>query len=145
MKLRLATRGSALALWQAAFVQRALEAVRPAIEVDIHTVRTTGDRQTDVALSALGTTGIFTSELDRRVAAGELDAAVHSLKDVPGVMPDGLALVAFPAREDPRDALVGRTAASLDALPMGARVGTSSLRRMVQLLGRRPDLEVVSV
>jgi len=93
----------------------------------------------------VGGKGLFVKEIEDAILRGEVDLAVHSLKDVPGVLPEGLALVAFPPREDPRDAFVGRTAPTLAALPAGARVGTSSLRRLVQLRALRPDLEGVSV
>lgn len=143
----LASRGSALALWQAEHVRNRIRQVRSDIDVDIRVVKTTGDRITDVPLSRLGGRGVFTKEVDNAVLAGEAAAAVHSLKDLPTVMADGLVLGAVLAREDPHDAYVpgpGR-AARLDELPAGSRVGTSSLRRRAQLLGRRPDLEVVDL
>jgi hydroxymethylbilane synthase len=145
VKLRLGTRGSPLARVQADAVRRALEAARPGLEVETVFVTTRGDKILDVPLARVGGKGLFVKEIEESLLRREIDAAVHSLKDVPGVLPDGLALVAFPAREDPRDVLVGRTAPTLAALPPGARVGTSSLRRAVQLRALRPDLEVVSV
>jgi hydroxymethylbilane synthase len=147
MKLRLATRGSQLALWQAEHVRSRLAAAHGDIEIDIVVVRTTGDRITDAPLASLGGTGLFTSELDQRVTAGDADAAVHSLKDVPTVARAGLVTAAILEREDPRDAFVparGRPA-TLDALAPGSQVGTSSLRRRALLRAARPDLDVVDL
>jgi hydroxymethylbilane synthase len=146
-RLRLATRGSQLARWQAEHVRQRLREAHPGIEVEIIVVRTTGDRITDAPLAALGGTGLFTSELDERVRAGDADAAVHSLKDVPTTAPDGLAIGAVLEREDPRDAFVpapGKPHA-LAGLPHGARVGTSSLRRRALLRAARPDIDVVDL
>ncbi|HEX5725913.1 MAG TPA: hydroxymethylbilane synthase [Longimicrobiaceae bacterium] len=142
--LRIASRGSALALWQARAVEAALRAAAPGTEVEIRVVRTTGDRVTDVPLARIGDRGLFTKELDERLLAGEAELAVHSLKDVPTRLPDGLVVAAVTAREDPRDVLIlppGRSGGLRD-LPPGARVGTSSLRRRAQLLRLRPDLEI---
>lgn len=141
---RLASRGSALALWQARHVQALLREVQPDLRIEIDVVTTTGDRITDVPLAHIGGTGLFTKEVDRAVLDGRADFAVHSLKDVPTQPPEGLLLAAVPAREDPRDALVvapGRPR-TLEALPAGACIGTSSLRRRALLLDRRPDLDV---
>lgn len=147
MKLRLATRGSQLALWQAEHVRALLLALGGEVTVEIVIVRTTGDRITDAPLAALGGTGLFTSELDEHVRAGDADAAVHSLKDVPTVQSEGLAIAAVLEREDPRDAYVPAPgmAQSLGALAHGARVGTSSLRRRALLRAHRPDLDVVDL
>jgi hydroxymethylbilane synthase len=145
--LRLATRGSRLALWQAERVRALLAAAHAGLELRVDVVRTTGDRRTDAPLANLGATGLFTSELDARVRAGEADAAVHSLKDVPTVAADGLRIAAVLARADPRDAYVpapGRARTLLE-LHAGARVGTSSLRRRALLRALRPDLEVVDL
>jgi hydroxymethylbilane synthase len=142
--LRLASRGSALARWQADHVRTRLEALDPQLRVEIHIVRTTGDRITDVPLSRIGDKGLFTKEVDEVVLSGDADAAVHSLKDLPTRLADGLALAATLSRQDPRDALVpapGRPT-TLDGLPAGARIGSSSLRRRAQLLHRRPDLVI---
>lgn len=144
MTLRLGSRGSRLALWQAEHVKRRLEAGQPGLHVEIRVLHTTGDRITDVPLARIGDKGLFTKEIDRAVASGEVDAAVHSLKDVPTRLAGGLCLGAVLEREDPRDVYApapGRPQA-LDALPPGARVGTSSLRRRAQLLHRRPELVV---
>lgn len=144
MKLRLGSRGSRLALWQAEHVKGRLEAAHPGLRVEIRVLRTTGDRITDVPLARIGDKGLFTKEIDRAVVSGEVDAAVHSLKDVPTRLADGLALGAVLEREDPRDVYIPAAGAaeSLEALPPGATVGTSSLRRRAQLLHRRPDLIV---
>lgn len=143
--LRLGTRGSRLALWQAEWVRDALQRSGTAVEIVI--ITTQGDAQTDRPLHQLEGTGFFTKAIEDALLAGKVDLAVHSLKDLPTRLPDGLALGAVPARHDPAEALVAREAAatSLDALPAGARVGTSSLRRSSQLRYRRPDLDVVSL
>ena len=144
MKLRIATRSSALALCQARQVQDALAA--RGVESELVTYTTIGDRRLDVALSAIGAKGLFTQELEDDLRAGRVDCCVHSLKDLPTADPEGLPVVARLEREDPRDALVvgpgAAGAGSLGALPSGARVGTSSLRRRAQLLALRPDLDV---
>jgi hydroxymethylbilane synthase len=145
--LRIASRGSELALWQSRAVEAALRAADPSLEVRIDVIRTTGDRIQDVPLAKIGDKGLFTKELDAALLAGDADLAVHSLKDVPTRLPDGLALAAVTVREDPRDVVLlapGRTG-RLDALPPGARVGTSSLRRRAQLQALRPDLEVLDL
>jgi len=138
--IRLGTRGSALAMRQAAAVREALEQRR--YEVELVEVETTGDQITDEAIHRLGKTGAFVRALDDEVLEGDLDAAVHSLKDVPTEMPADLVVAGVPERGPPRDVLVTRDGTSLDGLPEGATVGTSSLRRRAQLLAERPDLEV---
>jgi hydroxymethylbilane synthase len=145
--LRIGSRGSKLALWQTRHVAALLHAGHDRINSEIVVLQTTGDRITDVPLAHIGDTGLFTRELDRALLAGEVDAAVHSLKDVPTRLPAGLRLAATMQREDPRDALLVRPGmpASLDALPAGARVGTSSLRRRALLLRRRPDIVPVDL
>jgi hydroxymethylbilane synthase len=145
--VRIASRGSELALWQARAVEAALRAADPEVEVEIRVVRTTGDRILDVPLAKIGDKGLFTKELDEALLRGEADLAVHSLKDVPTRLPQGLALAAVTEREDPRDVLLAREGASggLDGLPAGARVGTSSLRRRAQLRALRPELEVADL
>ncbi len=142
---RVGTRGSRLALWQAEHVAACLRRERPGVVVERLVLSTAGDRVVDVALSKVGDKGLFTRELEEALVEGRVDVAVHSLKDLPTEMPDGLALGAVLEREDPRDALVGPWTAGLDGLPDGARVGTSSLRRRAQLLARRPDLRVVDL
>lgn len=138
--LIIGSRGSALALWQARWVQTQLSGL--GIETEIRIIKTTGDRITDVPLAKVGTKGLFTKEIEDALLAGEIDLAVHSLKDMPTELPDGLVLTAIPVREDPRDAVIGRVLADL---PHGSRVGTSSLRRSAQLHALRPDLVIESV
>lgn len=145
--LRIASRGSALALWQTHAVRDALLAADPSLVVEVGVIRTTGDVILDVPLAKIGDKGLFTKELDAALLDGRADLAVHSLKDVPTRVPDGLELVAVGMREDPRDVLVlppGKTG-TLMTLPAGARVGTSSLRRRSQLRALRPDLEVLDL
>jgi hydroxymethylbilane synthase len=141
---RIATRGSELALWQARWIQDALRGEGSDSEPEIVVVRTTGDRILDVPLAKIGDKGLFTKELDAALLAGDADLAVHSLKDVPTRLPEGLELVAVTAREDPRDAvLLGPGGmGTLAELPAGARVGTSSLRRRALLQALHPRLEV---
>lgn len=144
MMLRLASRGSTLALWQARHVQTLLRSGWAGLDVGIEVLRTTGDRITDVPLAMIGDRGLFTKEVDEAVLDGRADAAVHSFKDVPTQLPDGLAVVAVLEREDPRDAFLPApgAASSLRDLPVGARIGTSSLRRRALLLAARPDLVI---
>jgi hydroxymethylbilane synthase len=134
------SRGSQLALWQARWVQSQLAAA--GVESRIEIIRTTGDKITDVPLAKVGSKGLFTKEIEDALLDGSVDLAVHSLKDMPTELPAGLTLAAIPEREDVRDAIIGCT---LDELPLGAKVGTSSLRRTAQLRALRPDLEVESV
>ena len=144
--LRIATRGSALALVQARQVQAALAA--RGVESELVTYTTVGDRQLDRPLAAIGAKGLFTAELERDLVEGRVDCCVHSLKDLPTESPAGTAIVAHLEREDPRDALVlapGVDATDVATLPRGAVVGTSSLRRRAQLLALRPDLQVVEL
>lgn len=139
--MRLGTRGSALALWQAERV-RALLAAR-GVTAALVVIRTTGDEGSSRPTGSDAGKGLFTKELEDALLDGRIDAAVHSLKDMGAVLPDGLELAAFPERGDPRDALVTVAGAPLEALPPGARVGTSSLRRIAALRAHRADLEVV--
>jgi hydroxymethylbilane synthase len=145
--LRIASRGSELALWQSRAVQAALRAADPALEVEIDVIKTTGDIIQDVPLAKIGDKGLFTKELDTALLSGAADLAVHSLKDVPTRLPDGLVLAAVTERADPRDVLLLPPGGSgdLDSLPPGARVGTSSLRRRAQLQALRPDLAVLDL
>lgn len=142
--LRISSRGSPLALWQANAVRDALIAADPELRVEITVVRTTGDRITDAPLSRIGDRGLFTKEVDAAILGGDAEIAVHSLKDLPTTITAGLALVAVTTREDPRDVLITREGepATIDSLATGARVGTSSLRRRAQLRSIRPDLRV---
>ena len=144
-RLRVGTRGSRLALWQADLVAQRLRAAFPDLEVIRVVIRTTGDRVLDTALSKIGDKGLFTRELETALFDGGIDVAVHSLKDLPTELPDGLELGAVLEREDPRDALVSPSGRRLAELPRGARIGTSSLRRRAQLLAARPDLEIVDL
>jgi hydroxymethylbilane synthase len=143
--LKIGTRGSPLALAQAHETRDRLMAahILPEAAFEIVVIKTTGDRITDRSLSEIGGKGLFTKEIEDALLAGEIDIAVHSMKDMPTVLPTGLTIPCLLPREDVRDAFVSLTHASLDALPEGAVVGTSSLRRRAQLLHRRPDLRVV--
>ena len=134
------SRGSPLALWQARWVQARLAAL--GFESRIEIIRTTGDKLTSAPLPSVGGKGLFTKEIEDALLARQVDLAVHSLKDLPTEIPSGLQITAIPEREDPRDAMVGRT---IEQLGQGAKVGTSSLRRSAQLLRLRPDLNVESV
>jgi hydroxymethylbilane synthase len=144
-RIRIGTRGSALARWQAEHVADALRALPGEPEVELELIRTEGDRIQDVALSRLPGKAFFTKELEAAILDGRVDLAVHSLKDVETVMPPGLRLGAILEREDPRDVLIARAGLRLDALPEGARIGTSSLRRTAFLLRWRPDLDIVDL
>lgn len=141
--LRMGSRGSPLALAQSREVAAALEAAHPGLRVDLTVIRTSGDRIQDVPLATVGGKGLFVKEIEESLLAGRIELAVHSMKDLPALLPPGLALGAITAREEGGDVLVAREARSLEDLPPGARVGTSSLRRQAQLLHRRPDLCVV--
>jgi hydroxymethylbilane synthase len=140
--LRIATRESPLALWQARHVQARLEAAHPGLHVELVPMTTQGDQLLDAPLARIGGKGLFVKELEQAMLDGRADLAVHSMKDVPVQLPAGLGLHALLAGEDPRDAFVSNHHASLDALPRGATVGTSSLRRQAQLRRLRPDLEI---
>ena len=143
MTLRIGTRKSPLALWQAERVRGLLSARGQ--ESELLRITTQGDRILDRSLAEVGGKGLFVQELEDAMAQGRADLAVHSAKDVPHTLPDGFVLSAFPQREDPRDALVAPSARTFEALRQGARVGTSSLRRALQLLAVRPDLVVVPI
>ncbi len=138
--IRLATRGSALALAQARVVAAGLEA--GGARVEVVAMRTEGDRRAEARLAAIGGKGLFVREIEDALLRGDADVAVHSLKDLPAEVPPGLTLAVFPEREDPRDVLVTRAARDLQALPRGARVGSSSPRRRALALSLRPDLAV---
>ena len=138
--LRIGSRGSQLALWQANHVRTLLEARGHTVEIEI--IKTTGDKITDVALAQVGTKGMFTKEIEEALAARRVDLAVHSLKDLPTEIPAGFEIAAITAREDPRDVFCSSRYNSFDELPNRARVGTSSLRRQAQLKALRPDLDI---
>ncbi|MFN5511767.1 MAG: hydroxymethylbilane synthase [Burkholderiales bacterium] len=142
-RLVIATRESRLALWQAHHVRDRLRALYPQCEVELLGMTTTGDQILDRTLSEIGGKGLFTKELEVALADGRADLAVHSLKDVPMELPQGFELAAVLEREDPRDAFVSNHHASFEALPAGARIGTSSLRRGAQIAQLRPDLQIL--
>ena len=144
-RLTIATRESALAMWQAEHVRARLEALHPGTTVELLGLTTQGDRIIDRPLSAVGGKGLFIKELEAALRDGRADLAVHSLKDVPMDLPEGFVLGAITAREDPRDALVANDHDTLDALPENAVVGTSSLRREAQLRERHPGLRIESL
>jgi hydroxymethylbilane synthase len=141
MNLRIGSRGSQLALWQANHIAALLRSQHHQVEIEI--IKTTGDRLQEVTFAQVGSKGMFTKEIEEALAAGRVDLAVHSLKDLPTELPPGFALAATPPRVDPRDVLVSEKYANLAALPRGARVGTSSQRRRAQLKALRPDIEAV--
>lgn len=143
--IRIATRQSPLALWQARHVGALLTQQHPGLEVSFVEMTTAGDRFLSAPLSTVGGKGLFVKEIEQSLLDGRADLAVHSLKDMTSVLPAGLLLAAVPQREDPRDAFCSPAGLSLDMLPRGARVGTSSLRRSCILRARRPDLEIVSL
>ncbi len=144
--LRIGTRGSPLALAQAAIVRDALAAAHPDLPPgQITVIRTTGDRVQDRKLEEIGGKGLFTKEIEEALLAGEIELAVHSMKDMPTFLPEGLIICCLLKRADPRDVLFARSASSIAGLPPGAVVGTSSLRRQAQLLALRPDLKVTTL
>ncbi|MCK5801085.1 MAG: hydroxymethylbilane synthase [Deltaproteobacteria bacterium] len=143
--LRIATRKSQLALWQANWVAAMLQAAHPGLEVELVRVVTQGDKILDVPLAEVGGKGLFVKEIEDALLEGRADIAVHSMKDVPAVLPPGLVLPVICERADPRDAWCCPSGQSLEDLPPGAVVGTSSLRRQVQLRARRPDLVLQSL
>jgi hydroxymethylbilane synthase len=143
--IRIGTRGSQLARWQSTWVAERLREHYPGFEVELVEIKTLGDRDRNSPLAAIGGMGLFTKEIQRAVSDGIVDLAVHSLKDLPTQSPADLILGAVPAREDVADALISPIHRTLDAIPPGGRVGTSSPRRRAQLLYRRPDLEVVAI
>jgi hydroxymethylbilane synthase len=141
--LRIGSRGSPLALWQAEFVRTWLAARGQAAE--IIRIRTSGDQFQRGSVAGIGLKGVFIKEIEDALLSGQVDLAVHSMKDMPTEIPSGLEIAAIPEREDPRDCLISRRGAKLSGLPEGARVGTSSLRRAAQLRHHRPDLEVAEL
>ena len=141
-RLRIATRRSRLALWQAEHVKARLEALLPGLRVELVALSTRGDELLDVSLAKVGGKGLFVKELETAISDGRADIAVHSMKDVPSELPPGFVLAAILAREDARDAFVSLRHENLAALPAGAIVGTSSLRRQAQIAARHPALEI---
>jgi hydroxymethylbilane synthase len=143
-RLTIGTRGSRLALWQAEYIRARIEGLT-GLEVCIDVIKTTGDKVLDVPLAKVGGKGLFTKEIEVVLASGEVDLAVHSMKDVPTELPDGLVIAAMPERVDARDAIVSGAGYTLESLPRGGRVGTSSLRRVAQVRALRPDVEIVDL
>jgi len=143
-KLVIGTRGSKLALWQSEYIKGLVEEIT-GLPVELKIIKTTGDKILDVPLAKVGGKGLFTKELEVELMAGTVDLCVHSMKDVPTELPEGLYISAMPKRVDPRDALVSGAGYSLESLPQGAKVGTSSLRRIAQVRALRPDVEIVDV
>ncbi|MDO5043996.1 MAG: hydroxymethylbilane synthase [Coriobacteriia bacterium] len=139
------TRGSKLALEQAKYIAARIRNIRPNLEVEVKVVETSGDKMKDVALAKFGGKSLFTKELDQKLLDYHIDIAVHSAKDVPADLDEDLMIAATPVREDVRDAMILREGSSLDDIPEGALIGTSSLRRRAQLLRLRPDLKVVAL
>ncbi len=143
--LKIATRQSPLALWQAEHIRARLEALHSDLKVELVTFVTQGDKILDTPLAKIGGKGLFVKELEAALLDGRADLAVHSMKDVPMKLPAGLSLAVICEREDPLDAFVSNTYASFEQLPQGAKVGTSSLRRKSQILKARPDLEIIDL
>ena len=145
-KIIIATRGSKLALWQAKWVKSELEKIDPGFKIELNKIKTTGDKILDVPLAQVGGKGLFVKEIEEAMLRGEADLAVHSMKDVPTELPEGLHLSTICKREDPGDAFIAsRDMKSFTDLPQGANVGTSSLRRICQLLNKRPDLRITQL
>ena len=143
--IKIATRKSPLALWQAEHVAKLLKASHPSIEIELVKMVTQGDKILDTPLAKIGGKGLFIKELEQGMLNGDADLAVHSMKDVPAQVPEGFEIGAILSREDPRDAFVSNAYSSINDLPLGAVVGTSSLRRQSQLLKMRPDLHIKSL
>ncbi|MGD9596691.1 MAG: hydroxymethylbilane synthase, partial [Wolinella sp.] len=144
-KIIIGTRGSVLALWQAEYVKAELERAHEGLSVELKIVKTKGDKILDVPLAKVGGKGLFTKELEEMMLQGEIDLAVHSLKDVPVELIEGLTLSAITEREDVRDCFLSDKYASLETLPLGAKVGTTSLRRSMQIKSMRSDLDTESL
>jgi hydroxymethylbilane synthase len=142
--LVIGTRGSKLALWQSNYIKDRIEEAT-GVTVELMIIKTTGDKILDVPLAKVGGKGLFTKELEVELAAGTVDLCVHSMKDVPTELPEGMYIAATPERVDPRDALVSGKGYTLETMPQGAKVGTSSLRRVAQVRSLRPDVEIVDV
>lgn len=143
--LRIGTRASLLAVTQSTWVKNQIEIAHPRVRVELVKITTTGDRILDVPLARVGGKGLFVKEIEEALLAGEVDLAVHSMKDVPAELPEGLQIGIVPVRETPRDAFISVKYESLDALPHGATIGTSSLRRKSQLTALRPDFNIVDL
>jgi hydroxymethylbilane synthase len=142
-EIRIGTRGSPLALWQANWVRKRLSQAHPQLNVSLTRIKTKGDKLIDVNLAKVGGKGLFVKEIEEELLKGRIDMAVHSMKDVPVQLPEGLHIRSIPRREDPGDVLISRDHLTLEELPLGATIGTSSLRRRAQLLSYRPDFHIV--
>ncbi len=140
--LVIGTRGSQLAMWQAEWVQARLQEIAPHLSIRLERIQTSGDKILDVPLAKIGGKALFVKEIEEALMRKDIDLAVHSMKDVPSVLPEGLAIHCVPKREDPRDALLSRNGESFRALPHSAKIGTSSLRRQSQFLAQRPDFSI---
>jgi hydroxymethylbilane synthase len=143
MNFRIGTRGSKLALAQSEWVKREVQTRHPEIRSELVTIKTKGDKIVDAPLSKVGGKGLFVKEIEDALLNKAVDLAVHSMKDVPALLQKGLKICVYPKREDPRDALVSKHFRTIEALPQGASVGTSSLRRSAQLLHMRPDFQII--
>ena len=141
--IRIGTRGSALAMTQTRWVADILKRRIPETEVEIQVIKTKGDIMQDVSLVKIGGKGVFVREIEEALLRGEIDMAVHSMKDVPAELPEGLTIGVIPEREDPRDVLIGRDRIKMEAMPRGARIGTGSLRRGIQVRSLLPDVQIV--
>ncbi|MBI1824390.1 MAG: hydroxymethylbilane synthase [Nitrospirae bacterium] len=139
------TRGSKLALWQAHWIKSGIEKNHPGLQVHLKVIHTSGDKILDVPLAQVGGKGLFVKEIEEELLEDEIDLAVHSMKDVPSDLPDGLHLAFYTSQDDPRDVLVSQDKIGFLELPRGGKVGTSSLRRQAQLLSARPDLQIRSI
>jgi len=144
-EIKIGTRGSPLALQQSSWVKGKLADVYPHLRIELVIIKTTGDKILDVPLAAIGGKGLFVKEIEEALLDKRIDLAVHSMKDMPGDLPEGLMIGAVPVREDPRDVLISRDRLLLDGIPGQKKIGTSSLRRKAQLLHLRPDLEILSL
>lgn len=143
--IRIGTRGSKLALWQAYFIKSEIERLFPDLDVELKIIKTTGDRITDRPLAMVGGKGLFVKEIENALLARDIDLAVHSMKDMPGELPEGLAIGAVPKRENPFDVLISKDKCLLSDYKQGAKIGTSSLRRASQIKHVRPDITIVSI
>ncbi|MEI7824126.1 MAG: hydroxymethylbilane synthase, partial [Chlorobiaceae bacterium] len=144
-QLIIGTRSSPLALWQAEFTKAELSRHFPELDITLKLVKTTGDKIIDSPLSKIGDMGLFTKDIEKFLLTKEIDLAVHSLKDVPTATPDGLIITSFTEREDTRDVIISKNGIKLKDLPQNAKMATSSLRRMSQLLSIRPDLQILDI
>ncbi len=144
-QIRIGTRGSQLALWQTNWVKSSLKRLYPTIAFELVTIKTKGDKITDVPLAQVGGSALFVKELEQALVDDKIDIAVHSMKDMPSSLPEGLFIGAVPERETPLDVLISRNGTPFSELPEGASIGTSSLRRQAQLLNIRPDLKTIPI